>query len=277
MRPSRTSSLDEDESDEAIQRLTEKLDSLRREQQDLDRQIHEEDEDFRASIVNLTGDRDHLKQTLKEREEASNELRKHGNQLDKLNRSAQSKKAAKEKILNQKRAERQKIKDDIVKWEKEIVEMREDVESLEAEKLSLIDIKKEEVAQIKDAISNDQVLIRTLEEEIRMKGIQIKELEKEREQSSASEGEKHESARAEITREQAWEARAQSMQVQLVSLWQALQRVSVKCQQLPLLLLTIFRWRPIISMRRNVLPFGCPDDQEIQINSDPFQSPITLP
>ncbi|KAL9612922.1 MAG: hypothetical protein Q9167_002505 [Letrouitia subvulpina] len=226
--PTRTSSLDEDESEEAIQRLTEKLDSLRYEQQDLDRQIDEDEHDFKASITNLTKDRDCLKQTLKEREEASADLRRHGNQLDKLNRSAQSRRAAKEKVLSQKRSERQKLKDDISRWENEVVEIRKDVENLEAEKLNVVRSKTEEVEQIKEQIAEDLVSIRVIEEEIRVKGVQIKEFEREREKLSSNDDEKEEGSgiRTDISMDQEWEARAQSMHVQLTGLWQVLKRVS---------------------------------------------------
>ena len=224
-RSNRSGSSDEDESEETIRRLTEKLDSLRREQHDIDRLISEEEQESKKSMAELVKERDRLRQVLKDKEEASSELRKHGNYLDKLNRTAQSKKAAKEKILHQKKAERQKIKDDIARWDREIIEMQRDVEEMAKETAEVIGVKDIEVAEIRKGIAEDQVLIKSLEEDIRVKGIQIKAMEKERETPSGDRDEEEEHAKAERDKDEAWEAKAQAAQAHLSALWHTVQQV----------------------------------------------------
>lgn len=221
----RSGSGDEDESEEALQRLTEKLDSLRREQQEIEKQVYEEEHESKRSMTELFKERDHLKQMLKEKEESSSELRKHGNHLDKLNRTAQSKKSAREKILHQKKAERQKIKDDIARWDKEIIEMRGHTEEMAEETASVVAVKDNEVVGMRKGISEDQVLIKSLEEDIRIKGIQIKAMEKDRENPSSDGDEAQEHAKTEKVRDEAWEVKALAAQAQLSTMWQTLQQV----------------------------------------------------
>ena len=221
----RAGSSDEDESEETIRRLTAMLDSLRHEQQDADRLISEEEHESKKSMAELVKERDRLRQVLKEKEEASSELRKHGNYLDKLNRTAQSKKAAKEKILHQKKAERQKIKDDIARWDREIIEMERDAKEMVEEGAAVLISKDNEVAEIRKGIGEDQVLIKSLEEDIRVKGIQIKAIEKERKPLEGDGDEEEENAKAGKERDETWESKAQAAQAHLSTLWHTLQQV----------------------------------------------------
>lgn len=182
-------------------------------------------------MAELTKERDGLKQVLKEKEEASSELRRHGNHLDKLNRTAQSKKAAKEKQLQQKKADRQKIRDDTARWENETSEMKRDTEDMEGEKAEVIAAKDREVADIRRGIAEDVAVIRSLEEEIRIKGVQIKSMEKNREKLTNDGSEEHERSRSEKENDQEWETKFQAIQAQLGSFWQAVQHAELEKQQ----------------------------------------------
>ncbi len=225
------SSSDEDESPEAIQKLTERLDFLRSETERTDRETAEEEEESKRQLAELTKERDRLKQEYKEKEEASAELRRHGNHLDKLNRTAQSKKAAKEKQLQQKKADRQRVKDDIARWEKETIEMNRETEEMIKEKAEIIAAKDREVSEIKEGMVEDLAVIKTLEEDIRVKGTQIKTLEKEHERINSKDSGGQEHSRLERDNDQAWEARMQAIQAQLGSLWQTLQHAQQEQQQ----------------------------------------------
>ena len=217
-------SADEIEMEELLKQLTEKLEVSRREQQEIDKQISEEEHDSKRAMTDLIKERDGLKQMLKEKEEASSELRKHGNYLDKLNRTAQSKKAGKEKALHQKVAERQKVKDDILRWDKEIGEIVKDTDEMTNEKSGITAAKEVEIARVRESIYEDQILIKSLEEEIRIKGVQIKVIEREREKPEDPMHQEHEQRRAEKENEN-WEAKMQATQSQLSNLWQTLQQV----------------------------------------------------
>ena len=226
-----TEGSDEDESSETLQRLTEKLDYLRNEVQRTEKETYEEEQESRRCLADLTKERDSLKQVLKEKEEASSELRRHGNHLDKLNRTAQSKKAAKEKQLQQKKADRQKLRDDTARWERETLEMKQDTEDMKGEKADVIAAKEKEVADIRKGIAEDVAIIKSLEEEIRIVGAQIKSMEKSKEELSNDGSEEHESSRSERETDQEWETKYQAIQAQLGSLWQAVQQADLEKQQ----------------------------------------------
>lgn len=207
-----------------LKRLTEKLEISRREQHEIDRQILEEEQDAKRAMTDLIKERDSLKQVLREKEEASSELRKHGNYLDKLNRTAQSKKAAKEKVLHQKVSERQKMRDDITQWDKDISEMVKDASEMMIEKAGITAAKEDEIARVRKGIYEDQAWIKSLEEKIRIKGIQIKAIEREREKPDDTMLEEYEQRRTKKENEH-WEAKVQATQAQLANLWQTLQQV----------------------------------------------------
>ena len=222
---------DEDESPDNILRLTERLNFLRNEVQRTDKETNDEEQETKRCLAELTKERDGLKQALKEKEEASSELRRHGNHLDKLNRTAQSRKAGKEKQLQQKKADRQKLKDDTARWDRETNEMRQDTEDMEKEKADVITAKNKELADIRKVIADDVAAIKSLEEEIRIIGVQIKSMEKDREQLSNEGSVKHDSSGSERESDQEWEAKVQAIQVQLGSIWQAVQHTELEKQQ----------------------------------------------
>ena len=226
-----TEGSDEDESPETIRRLTERLDFLRKEVLRTDKETYEEEQESKRHLVELTKERDGLKQVLKEKEEVSSELRRHGNHLDKLNRAAQSRKAAKEKQLQQKKVDRQKLRDDTARWDRETTEMKRDTEDMEREKADVIAAKDKEVADIRKGIAEDVAIIKSLEEEIRIKGVQIKSMEKDREKMNNDGGEDHERSRSERESDQEWETKVQAIQAQLASLWQAVQHAELEKQQ----------------------------------------------
>lgn len=226
-----TEGSDEDESPDTILRLTERLDFLRNEVQRTDRETYEEEQESKRYLAELTKERDGLKQVLKEKEEASSELRRHGNHLDKLNRTAQSKKAAKEKQLQQKKADRQKLRDDTTRWDRETIEMKRDTEDMEREKAAVIAAKEIEVADIRKRIAEDVAVVKSLEEEIRVKGVQIKSMEKDREKIGNDGSEENERSKSEKENDREWETKFQAIQAQLGSFWQAVQHAELEKQQ----------------------------------------------
>ena len=224
-------SSDEDESPETIQRLTTKLELLRAEKERVDREIQEDEQESKRHLAELNKERDRLRQEYREKEEASSELRKHGNYLDKLNRTAQSKRAAKEKQLQQKKADRQKFKDDIARWKKETVEMARDTEEMVKEEADVIGAKNTEVEDARKTIAKDLATIKSLEEDIRVKGIQIKEMEREQEKMNSEGSSEREQARIETENDQAWEAKWQTLQAQFNSLWQLVSQAELEKQR----------------------------------------------
>lgn len=224
---SRTTSVDEDDSDEAIQRLTEQLDRLRRDQHETDRQVDEEEQEHLASVADLSKDRGRLRQVLKEKEDSTAELKKHGGHLEKINRAAQNRKSNKERVLAQKKTERDKVSNDIARWEDEISSMRRESEQLAFERKRIGNTNDEDIMAIRKVIASDHEQIKFLEDEIRVTGVQIKSMEKDREYIEGNEDEgRHDPP--ETSDDHAWELRTQAMQAQLTSLWHTLQQASIR-------------------------------------------------
>lgn len=223
--PSHVALVERNEAEGTVEQLTRRLESLRQEQQDLDRQIQEEETQSRKSIAELTKERDRLRQVLKEKEDATAELRRQGNQLDKHHRLAQSRKAQKEQLLNQKKAERQKMKDDIARWDTEIVIMRQDTQDLMNQKADVVSAKDQDVLQWRQKIEEGQAAIKALEEDIRAKGIEIKAMEKDREQFSDGGDEVQELAKQDRDDDRAWEFSMLAKHGEYDRLWQTNQQV----------------------------------------------------
>lgn len=222
---SRATSVDEDDSDEAILRLTEQLHRLRGEQHETNRQVEDEDLAHLASIADLFRDRDNLRQELKEKEDLMAELKRHGGHLEKINRAAQNRKHNKERILQQKKTERQRIHNDIARWKNEMGSMRQESEHVAREKERVKSTKDGEIVAIRRVIIDDHEVIKNLEDDIRATGVQIKSMEQDREHCGRTGADEQQD-------DHAWESRAQAMQAQLSALWQTLQQVSLSPNRL---------------------------------------------
>lgn len=218
---------DESKSQEDIERLTERLDSARRDQQEIDKQFRDEDQESQKVLREFAQERDRLRNILKEREEGSSELRKHGNYLDKLNRATQSKKATQEKVLMQKRAERKRMSEEIDCWDRETFEINEDVDQMLGESASIVAGSSVALIEVRQRIADDQSMIKKIEEEIRLKGAQIKAIENDTDVGDHTDSDERLRVQAEKEAEQAWESNTLAAQTQLASLWQVLQQVSL--------------------------------------------------
>ncbi|KAF2820172.1 hypothetical protein CC86DRAFT_374411 [Ophiobolus disseminans] len=168
------------DSNDSIRQLTEKLNSLRQELDDMERQIQDEDQEFVTQKAILVDKRDEKKAALKEKEDASRELRKEVATLERQTASAQTKRAQQEKCLKQKEAERKKLKDDIAKWTRETVELREAAERIEKERVEYEANAEKRLQDVKEKHAQELQSNKSLEDAIREKGIQIKALEEER-------------------------------------------------------------------------------------------------
>ena len=225
-----SSESDDEDTPHVIYRLTERLESLKKQKDEVDRQIEDEEVEAKINHVELARERDRLKQELRLKEEGSAELRRHGNHLDKLNRAAQSKRVAKEKLLQQKKADKQRLKDDCETWEGDIIEIRNSIEQMDTELKSVVLTRNQELAMVRLGIVEDQDIIKSLEEEIRIKGVQIKEQEQQREHMHVEVGGEQECAKTDNEKDEAWEARYQDIQAKLGSIWHALQQSTAEEQ-----------------------------------------------
>tara|TARA_R110002003_G_scaffold279_3_gene18052 strand:+ start:12543 stop:15785 length:3243 start_codon:yes stop_codon:yes gene_type:complete len=174
------SALEATDSNDSLRQLTEKLNSLRQELDDMERQIQDEDQDFVTQKAILVDKRDEKKAALKEKEDASRDLRKEVATLERQSASAQTRRAQQEKVLRQKEAERKKLKDDVAKWTREAVELREAAERIAKERVEYEESSEKRIQAIKEKHAEELQTNKVLEDAIREKGIQIKALEEER-------------------------------------------------------------------------------------------------
>ncbi|KAL8694587.1 MAG: hypothetical protein Q9218_000769 [Villophora microphyllina] len=227
---SRATSIDEDDSDEAIQRLTEELNRLRHDQHEVDHQLEDEDREHQVLVAELSRDRDHLKQVLKDKEESTADLRKHGGYLEKMNRSAQGRKTAKEKVLHLKKTDRQKVYEEMDRWAKDIESMRQELGRVASEQEKITTAKNAHIARIRDIIAKDHTLIKGLEDEIRMKGSQIKSMERDREHLDGNDENGGNYANTGSNTEPIIDSRIPPTQAQLMVAYQALQQAEAENQ-----------------------------------------------
>ncbi|KAF2865116.1 hypothetical protein BDV95DRAFT_612904 [Massariosphaeria phaeospora] len=165
---------------ESIKKLTEKLDSLRRDLDDAERQIRDDEEEFHTMKTLLMEKRDEKRVALKEKEDASRDLRKEVAALERANASAQARRTHQEKILHQKQAERKKLKDDVARWTREAGELQTTAERIEEERAEYESTSEARMQTLKDKYAEVVQINKSLEDAIREKGTQIKALEEER-------------------------------------------------------------------------------------------------
>ncbi|KAH8704374.1 hypothetical protein GQ44DRAFT_692609 [Phaeosphaeriaceae sp. PMI808] len=174
------SALEASDANDSIRQLTEKLNSLRQELDDMERQILDEDQDFVTQKASLVDKRDEKKAALKEKEDASRDLRKEVATLERQTAAAQTRRAQQEKAFRQKESERKKLKDDVAKWTREADELHEAAKRIEEERMSYEASSEERIQAAKDKHAEELQANKFLEDAIREKGSQIKVLEEER-------------------------------------------------------------------------------------------------
>ena len=273
------SATEEGASGETIPQLTKRLDLLRRQQEELDRQTTEEEEEAEHSKLALIKERDVLRQVLKEKEEAQLEFRKQVNELEKHSKAAQRKKSAKERLLYQKQAEKQKMRDDVARWKLEITELRKEAQTMQTEEADFNEARKRRVEDIRKTIDDCQAIIKAMEEEIHIKGNQIKVLEKERTKSdNCQNDEEEEFDKLEREREQLHESKMHECQAQYSILWKSLQQVDALKLKLSLMQVSLhsIRLKVKTNRRRTVWRIGWGNARDIHLNL-PLSLVLTLP
>ncbi|CAI6339856.1 unnamed protein product [Periconia digitata] len=206
---------------ESIKVLTEKLDSLRRENEDMERQIQDEEEEFVTQKAILVEKRDEKKAALKEKDEVSRDLRKEVATLERTNAAAQTRKAHQEKLLRQKETEREKAKDDVARWARETGELRTATETIGNERAEYEKSSQARIDELKQKGSDELQTNKSLEDVIREKGTQIKALEEQRKQLEEGEdgADAQEGAETAAEEDRKWAERFQLLQKQYTEAW----------------------------------------------------------
>ncbi|MCJ1420665.1 hypothetical protein MMC32_007024 [Xylographa parallela] len=210
---------DESESADTVAFLTKKLNSLRRQQEDIDRQNAEESAEHERVKAAGIKELSELRQKVEEKEKAHLEFKKQVNELEKQCKATQRKKSAKERQLQQKKAEAQKKRDDIVRWKAETIEMRKNTEAMRKEKAELVEAHEKYMSSMRKTIDEGNADIKVLEEEVRVWGVKIKASEdRKRKNDDEQNEEEREAERREREEEEAHEKRIQEYQAQIAAL-----------------------------------------------------------
>ncbi|EAS32218.3 fibronectin type III domain-containing protein [Coccidioides immitis RS] len=208
-----------EDSEETVEQLAGRLKNLQQENDTLDKQICQEEKEYESLLRELEDQRNELRQRVKEKDEASGDLRKHVNKLESVNRSVQSERSKRERLLQQKEAEKKKRSDDVVRWDEGISEMRKMLETLQNEKAQIEDESEKRIAEYRTKISQEQVEMKSLEDDIKVKGSRIKMLEEERRLLEGGDNEEtQELDRLERERDRRWEVKMANLRAQYTSL-----------------------------------------------------------
>jgi hypothetical protein len=195
-----------DTSDKTQDELNVELDAVRRDVEETRLQIVQAEEEHNTTLINLTDERDRLRQENKAKEDMSTDLRKELSALEQQNRIAQGRRSKKEKALKDKESERKKMESDMLKWDDEITKLDEDLKRSEQKKLSCHAKAQDEVSRAKEELREKQKSVKSLEEKVKTTGALIKSLEDERQDGQVGDevDEAREHEKAEKIKEDQW-------------------------------------------------------------------------
>lgn len=172
--------VDVSESEETIRTLTEKLDRLRDEKDNLDAQLKVEEEKFQDDYDSLTNQLHEVQQQLQDKNNISRELGRQVAILVSEESSVRKSKVSAEKQLGQALQEREKMMEDMKKWDIEANKIEEKVSRLAKEQDEYEEKAEQEVQDIRARIAEQTAVNKSMEESLRQTVLQIRELEEER-------------------------------------------------------------------------------------------------
>jgi len=177
----------EDEPAEDLAELSQQFDRVTNETKQIEQQIQDEIREHNAVVKEKESQLAIVKQENKERDEASNELKRQVHRAEATNRSLQSEKSKKEKQLKDRENRRRRRFDEITKWEERAQSIAEEIEAINKQKDAIRRRTESEVNEVKEKIAEEQREIQQLEEDNREKALQLKELQEERRRNSVDE------------------------------------------------------------------------------------------
>ncbi|KAJ5515117.1 Fibronectin type III [Penicillium fimorum] len=166
--------------DETLEQLADRLKSLQHENENVEKQGAEEEEEHIAVLKDLEKQRSELRKRVREKDEASGDLKKHVYKLESVNRTVQGEKSKRMRLLQQKEAERKKRKNDILRWQEKISRMNSDALQAKDDKARIEEEGTVRADEVRAKIAKEQGEMKTIDDEIQDKGGRVKKLEEER-------------------------------------------------------------------------------------------------
>lgn len=160
-----------------VYQLTERLDQTRMELRSIEEQEKEEEGEYTKQYNALTARKEELQSQQGKRENESKELKRLVTSLEQANTTAQRKRLIQEKILQQKLAQKGKLQEDAQRWDREVSQMHEEAAQIALHKEDYADSSHQKIQKIRDEQEPDLQEIKSLEEHVRLTGVEMKSLE----------------------------------------------------------------------------------------------------
>lgn len=223
-------SLSEDEGEATFSQLQERFQKVQQDNETVEAQIIHEEKEFDAAMKQLESRRDELKQSLKEKDEVSNDLKKQVHKLESANRTAQSERSKKQKLMQQKENQRRKRRDEAAKWSVQISTMTDEIQGIETQKAALKKRTASSIAELRQNIEDEQKEIKSLEEDTKERVAQIKALEEDRKRLNQDDetDETREADRLEWEKDRQWQKTLYALNSTYVSLAHAVSHATVE-------------------------------------------------
>ncbi|KAI1264975.1 hypothetical protein F5Y18DRAFT_389056 [Xylariaceae sp. FL1019] len=203
-----------DLSEQSLQELGEKFQSIRKEIEEVQGQIAKDEKEHKESLEELNAEKKERKRILKEKDDTTEKLKRETGSTERAMRSTQQKKTQKEKLLRDRQAERQKLHDDMAKWEKDIATMLKRQRGFEAEKEQVEKEAEAQSEELQSEITQVQASLTQEEAELKEKGRELKEAEEQRKKLPGGE-ESEEWRERDVEIKRNWASRAKDLQRRL--------------------------------------------------------------
>ncbi|KAI1338351.1 hypothetical protein F5Y15DRAFT_386900 [Xylariaceae sp. FL0016] len=201
-------------SEQSLQELGEKFESIRREIEETQAQIAKDEKEHKEMMDELQDEKKTKRRIQKEKDDTTEKLKREMNSTERAMRSVQQRKTQREKSLKDKQNERQKLHDDIAKWEKEMAAMRKRQSCFENEKEQCQEDGDAQAEDLRQEIAQAQASLAQEEAELKEKGKELKEAEEQRKKlPGGEESEEWRETDREIKRN--WDNRARDLQRRL--------------------------------------------------------------
>lgn len=213
------------DSEESLQELGEKFESIRREIDDMQAQISRDEKEHKELMAELAEEKKTKRRIQKEKDDTTEKLKREMGSTERAMRSAQQRKTQKEKLLREKQAERQKLRDDMAKWEKDMASMLKRQNGFEKDKNSCQKSADARAEELRSEIALAQASLAQEEMELKEKSKELKDAEEQRKKlPGGEESEEWREMDRQIKRD--WDIRARDLQRRLFSANRKLRMVS---------------------------------------------------
>ncbi|KAK5938472.1 hypothetical protein PMZ80_009443 [Knufia obscura] len=216
----------EDDGGEDLAELSQQFSEINAEIDRIEADVQDEVQEFETAKKEKEAQRATFLQEVKERDEASNELKKQVHRAEAASRALLTEKTKKEKQLKDKENKRQKKINEMVQWGESVQTMAEEIDAIHKQKEALKRRMEAQVREVKEKIAEEQREIQQLEEENKEKASQLKELQEERKRNSVDEDteESREADRRDQERDAQFRQDLASLSHRYNVVWQDLQR-----------------------------------------------------